>query len=300
MIENPNVSIIISSKNEGNYLRSTIDSMIKSKNTLNYEIIVVDNASTDKSTAFLESDIREDSYRNIKLITIKESKLGVAQVRNIAAKVASGKYLFFCDAHLDVPDLWMDNLVNTLINSNADLVAPCIVNMFNPLDVAYGITLDKNFNLVWFRNKPKEGEDLALTGCGILCIKKHVFEKIYGFDSLYQMWGVEDTDLNLKAWLFGYKIVISPDVIIKHLVKPFHPDVVPSNHIFNTLCLAYSHFKEERLKNLVRILKSYPYYQLAVNDFMLHTEQIFAQREKYFRERIYNDDFFFDKFHIPF
>ncbi|MCH5138483.1 glycosyltransferase family 2 protein [Clostridiaceae bacterium UIB06] len=124
------VSVIIPCKNEVENLESTVSSIINSKNYLNFEIIIVDDASTDLSTQFLESN--KDIYKDVTLI--KATNLGAAEARNTGAKFARGKYLFFCDAHVKVPDLWLDNLVNTLKNANASLVAPCIVDMTNTLE----------------------------------------------------------------------------------------------------------------------------------------------------------------------
>lgn len=292
-------SIIIPCKNEMNNLKWTLDSLIKSQNNLRFEIIVVDDGSQDNSTEFLENDLKKKIYKNIFLI--KTNNLGASEARNAGAHIAKGKYLFFCDCHVKVPHNWLDNLVNTLKNFNADLVAPCITSITNPLSAGYGETWTDKLKVKWFTKKPKEGTEIPIAGGAALGITKEAFEKINGFDHLFKVWGKEDEEICLKAWLYGYKIVINPDVHVEHLFRKKHPYRVTNINVgYNTLCLAYSHFNTNRLDKTINIVKrNFPFKTLDVQ-IRRNQELIFQQREKYFKERIHDDNFFFKKFNIPF
>ncbi|WML35833.1 glycosyltransferase [Clostridium sp. OS1-26] len=293
------VSVIIPCKNEVENLKSTVDSIMKSKNVLSFEIIVVDDTSTDLSTEFLESNLNKDIYKDI--ILIKANNLGAAEARNAGAKVAKGKYLFFCDAHVKVPDGWLDDLVNTLKNADAQLVAPCIVDMSNSLAAGYGQTWDSQLKIKWLTNNPKNIVEIPIAcGCAF-GITKETFEKINGFDHFFQIWGKEDEELCLKAWLYGYRAVINPEVKVNHLFRQKHPyQVTTSNVTYNMLCLAYSHFEKESLIKAINIAKNDYFFSKAAADIKSNIDLIFKQRKKYFKERLYNDEFFFEKFNIPF
>lgn len=289
------VSIIIACKNEVNNLKWTIDSIMRSKNLLNFEIIVVDDASKDGSTEFLKSDFNK--YKDI--VLIKTTGLGVANARNKGAESASGKYLLFCDAHIEVPDGWLDGLVSTLGSSKAQLVAPAIVDIKNPLIETYGATWNHRFQATWITNKPVSIVDTPFIGAAALGITKEVFKKIYGFDGLYEGYGVEDQELCIKSWLYGYKVVVNPNIKVKHLFRRIHPYRIKSSDIiYNTLCLAYSHFNKKRITKIIDILKTYDSFSDAAIQIKQKQDLIFKQREKYFNERINDDDFFFEKFNI--
>ncbi|WML35835.1 glycosyltransferase [Clostridium sp. OS1-26] len=293
------VSIIIPCKNEVNNLKSTVDSIINSKNSLSFEIIVVDDASIDLSTEFLKADLNKDIYKDIILVTT--NNVGCAGAKNAGAKVAKGKYLFFCDAHIKVSNGWLDGLVNTLENTGAHLVAPCIVDMSNGLAAGYGMTWDDQLRAKWLINKPNTITEIPLAcGCAF-GIAKEVFEKINGFDHFYQIYGNEDFEICLKVWLYGYRVVVNPDIKIRHLFRKKHPyQVTTANVTFNTLCLAYSHFEKERLIKVIQIVKNDYFFSTAAADIRSSSDLILKQREKYFKERMYNDDFFFRKFNIHF
>lgn len=304
MSKSIDASIIIACKNEVNTLKSTVDSIISSNNIVNFEIIVVDDGSSDFSTEFLTSSSNKDIYKDV--VLIKTDKQGVAGARNAGAKAAKGNYLFFCDAHVRVPVRWLDNLVNTLNYNNAHIVAPCILNttdidMINTLEPAYGMTCDDKLRAIWLTNRCNKITEIPFA-CGCtLGITREVFEKVNGFDHIFQVYGSEDFELCLKAWLYGYRVVVNPEVIVQHYFKSVHSyKITTSNIIFNILCLAYSHFNKKRIINTIDIVKNDLAFSIAAKDIRSNLEIIFEQREKYFKQRIYNDDFFFNKFNIPF
>ena len=91
MRKKPLVSVIITTKNEGDVISRLIKS-IKSQSFRNREIILVDNNSTDKTL-----DIARKM--NIKVYTVGTER---STQRNFGAKVAKGKYLFVLDADMEL------------------------------------------------------------------------------------------------------------------------------------------------------------------------------------------------------
>lgn len=295
------VSIIIPCKNESNNLIKTIDSIMFSKNSFTFEIIVVDDGSTDLCTDFLKYTLIKNVYKNIHLI--ETNSLGCSGAKNAGAKIARGKYLVFCDAHIKVQDGWLDSLVNTLKDQNASLSAPSILYTKNFISgtYAYGATWNKSLGYTWLLNNPNSIEEIPFAPATTLCITRECFNKINGFDTFFIGYGVEDQELCLKSWLYGYKIVINPNIKVKHLFKERHSYKITNDClIYNTLCLAYSHFKKDRLKKTITIFKKHKGFSVAANNIKSNIVEILRQRDKYFTERIHSDDYFFKKFNIYF
>ena len=293
----PEVSVIIPCKNEVNNLRKTVDSIRNSKNKLSYEIIIVNDGSLDGSCDFINTNI--EVYKDIKLIST--FNLEAAGSRNFGAKTALGKYLFFCDAHVCVPDYWIDTLTRTLEDNNAHIIAPVIVDMVKENCKGYGQTWNNNLEVMWLLDKT---EDKALEipiACGCAFgIKKEVFEAIGGFDKYFEVWGKEDEELCFKSWLFGYKIILDISVEVKHLFRDNHPYVVThENVIYNFLTMACSHFGTEKLAKALNIAGNNDAFSSSAAKLMLN-ENLMKQREEYFRKRKYEEDYFFKKFNISF
>jgi glycosyltransferase involved in cell wall biosynthesis len=292
-------SIIIPCKNEFNTLKPTVDSILQSKNSTSFEIIVVDDSSQDNSSVFMESTENKDLYE--KVFLLKTNNLGAAGARNAGARIAKGKYLFFCDAHVEVQDGWLDSLVDTLKCTEYHIVAPCVLDLNNPLSAGYGQTWDKLLNIYWLIEEPAGISDIPIAcGCAF-GITRDAFDAIGGFHPLFQIWGKEDEELCLRAWLYGYKCAINPAVKVKHLFRQSHPyEISYDNVTYNFLCMAYSHFNTKRLEKSIQISKYTPGFSYAASQIKKSFNLILQYRNNCLRERKHDDDFFFERFSIPY
>ncbi|MBW9152825.1 glycosyltransferase family 2 protein [Clostridium estertheticum] len=289
-------SIVIACRNEVNNLKRTVDSIMNSKNKLSYEIIVADDGSTDGSCDFI--NINKEIYKDLKLVS--SDQRSTSGTKNFGAKEACGKYLFFCDAHISVVDYWIDNLIETLEKNNADCISPAIKNMTGN-GICYGATWNKNLEWTWVVKKPKYNVCEIFLCCGCTFgIKREVFEEIKGFDDHFKGYGYEDQELSLKLWLFGYRIILDSSVIINHLFKTSHTYTITSEELmYNFLCMVYLHFDTHNLAiafNIAR--KNYCFSSQAVK--IMLNEDLMSKRKEYFIKRTFDENYFFQKFNIPF
>ncbi len=102
------VSIITPSYNSVNFIEETINSVITQTHQ-NWEMIIVDDCSKDNSVELIQEYVNKDS--RIKLIQNKENK-GAAETRNIALRIAKGKFIAF----LDSDDLWLPQKLEKQLN----------------------------------------------------------------------------------------------------------------------------------------------------------------------------------------
>ncbi|CCO08549.1 glycosyltransferase [Desulforamulus hydrothermalis] len=293
-VAKPLVSIIIPCKNEDLNLKKTIDNIRSHNVNTAYEIIVVNDGSEDQCCDFLSGK----DYQDLRLILT--SGVGAAGARNTGAEQAQGDILVFCDAHVAVCDNWLDGLVASLREHRAQAVCPAVADMKTGRTVGYGQTWNRALNVSWLQEKPAAGTEVPLAGGCALAVEREVFGKIGGFDRYFQVWGREDEEICLKLWLFGYRLVVEPSVVVQHLFRSSHPYRVTNNHVIhNLLCLAYSHFNRRRLAKTIDLVKTNPYFPALLSDLLLH-EGLREQRRLYLSTRVYDDNYYFDKFKISF
>ncbi|MGQ7279447.1 glycosyltransferase [Brevibacillus thermoruber] len=288
----PLVSVIFPAKNEGNNVRTTLESLRAAKSRYPYEIIVVDDGSTDNCCAFLQT---EEENGRVKLITTPG--IGAAAARNLGAEHAKGTYLIFCDAHLTFPHYWIDGLVDLIKSGRTDAVSPAIASMHEPHKIGYGQTLDQRLGVVWTRHVNRPEPSAILPG-GCLAVPQKVFLDIGGFDRGFRVWGFEDIEISIKLWLFGYRCLVQPSVKILHLFRKAHPYKVEFDHVYyNMLRMAYSHFSEPRIAACKKLI-------IHADPDRIEREVLqggaAAQRLRYFARRKYDDDWFMRQFAIPF
>lgn len=124
------VSIIIPVFNVEKYIEQCATSLFE-QTYQNIEFIFVNDASTDGSLAALYRVASKYNHRNIKIST-NEKNSGSSATRNAGIKQATGQYITFCDS-----DDWMEHtaveeMVNTAISHDADVVVtPFFTNTFH-------------------------------------------------------------------------------------------------------------------------------------------------------------------------
>lgn len=96
MIDNELFSIIMPAFNAEKNLKTSVDSVL-SQTESRFRLYIVNDASTDNTKKII------DSISDVRVVKIDSAtNLGVAGARNLALKVANGKYISF----LDSDDIW--------------------------------------------------------------------------------------------------------------------------------------------------------------------------------------------------
>lgn len=274
----------------------TVDSILESLTEDLAEIIVVDDDSSDDCCRFLHSD---RSYRQIKLIST--TGVGAARARNLGAAAANGEFFIFCDAHITVTEGWVEALINGFTLAWAGSVAPAIGSLAEPSKTGYGLTWNSRLEATWlppprdFKPSP-----VPFLPGGCLAVRADAFNEVGGFDNGFQVWGYEDTELSLKLWLFGFNLYIIPGVKILHIFRESHPYQVDLQHVhYNMLRLAYSHFKEERIEQVLELFNKSDWQKKRLTNRVINGGAL-EQRQSYFARRAYDDDWFMNRFNICF
>lgn len=116
----PFVSIIIPVFNKKNRIAKTLESVF-SQTFRNYELLVIDDGSTDGSSEIIDNTVKKQ--QNIDIKVIHQANGGVSCARNRGIKLAEGLYLCFIDADDTLAPLFLENLVNKLNISEADIIS---------------------------------------------------------------------------------------------------------------------------------------------------------------------------------
>ncbi|WP_412101990.1 glycosyltransferase family 2 protein [Peribacillus frigoritolerans] len=288
----PLISIIFPAKNEGENVKSTLDSLFSVDTHYSFEVIIINDGSSDDCCDFLNTYIHANQVK-----LFETEGIGAANARNLGATKASGEFLIFCDAHLQFEDWWVDNIIEPLLTGKSDAVTPAIASFGNSDFIGYGQTLKSNLRIKWNAKQNGLFETAVLPG-GCFIISKKVFKDVGGFETGFKTWGHEDVELSIKLWLFGFRCHVLPNVKIIHLFRKTHPYEVSYDEVYyNLLRMAYSHFNTHRIqkcKKLMIHIKANPIESQVLLD------GVKKQRRAYFLKRKYDDDWYFAKFNIDF
>lgn len=291
-MKEPLVSIIIPCKNEGQNIRHTINSIRENSGNIPYEIIVVDDGSGDGCCNYL----RNTEETLVTLITTP----GVHgnRARNIGAENARGDIFIFCDAHIFVEKDWLEKLTGALTKPGIDAVSPGIKPHDSEGPAWGGLTWEDNMVMKWLLTSQGYTPMPVLPRC-CLAVTRKAFEAVGGFENGFRVYGFEDVEFTLKLWLFGFGAYINPEVTIRHVFRTVLPYPVKSADIdYNLLRLAFLHFNQSRLGKVMAILKKKAYFEEIYSEVIISDAP--ERRGAYLAQRVYDDDWFIQKFNIPF
>jgi glycosyltransferase involved in cell wall biosynthesis len=289
------VSFILPALDEGENLYNTIKSL-QDTNTCDYEIIVVDNGSTDGSTDFIEKGNCNACIRLFKIA----KPLGVARARNFGAAFAEGDIIVFVDAHIIFLDGWITPIIELLQREDVGIVAPAVSAWGAPGDLGFGMHwTDATLNVEWLGKRAAEPYAVPMLPGLCQAFRWDFFHKIEGFDYGIVGYGIEDLEICVRTWLLGYKVFIVPEVQISHLFRANAPYKIHwMDAVYNMLRAIYTLFHAQRAERVVAEIRSLPYFREAYE--LVRDSDVWSRRRSLEVRRIYDDNWFFDKFSMNF
>ena len=118
------VSIVMPCYNGEDFIKETIDSVLKQTYT-NWELLVIDDGSKDDSPSIVNKYASDDS--RIKLI--KQQNAGSAVARNNGIRHSKGQFL----ALLDSDDIWLPGFLESQIRFIRQKGAVCVCSSYPKL-----------------------------------------------------------------------------------------------------------------------------------------------------------------------
>lgn len=207
------IAIIIVTYNGMPWLKQCLDSCA------DYPVIIVDNASTDETFAFIETN-----YPTVKLVKQSENR-GFGQANNIGIRCALDQgveHVFLLNQDAYLVDCVLEDLI-TFQKQHPEY------GILSPIHITGNQKkLDKNFS--YFMLKEKTGEfysdfvlgntlatvyEVPFVNAAAWLISRKCLETVGGFDPLFFHYG-EDDNYCQRVRYHGFKIGVLPQVFIIH------------------------------------------------------------------------------------
>ncbi|MDD4135702.1 MAG: glycosyltransferase family 2 protein [Candidatus Shapirobacteria bacterium] len=202
------ISVIITNWNGVDLLKKNLEQVIKTSPEAQ-EIIIADDASTDKSVDYIKEI--QKKYSKLKLITNKNN-LGFGKNSNKAISKSQGDLVV---------------MLNSDIFPHQNYIKNALGHFSDPkvFGVGFAELGNENWARIFWENgylQHEPGKDVKkthitgwLSGGGSI-VRKDLFQKLGGFDKVYEPFYCEDLDLGLRAWKSGYTLLWEPKCIVEH------------------------------------------------------------------------------------
>ncbi len=316
-------SLIIPARNEESALTTTLSSLQETIRHDAAEIIVVDDASDVP----LEAMLRE--YPSVVHFRCPVRQ-GVARARNLGASLATGKVLLFLDAHVCFSRRSLAELIESAWSSCGGLRGcttrvvydwPTFIELAHrhadldpcqePEYYGWRFEFQPWPNVVVNRQRPTLTPFVVpYAGACALAIRRALFEDLEGFDDGLVGYGsLEDAEIAMRCWSFGYDVQIVPEAVCYHYTAPRATDAtLPSaerwpldqprydGSLANALRVMFLHFPDNVLAdvlgrlprdppdNVSRLSADFPASELRARNAVLEARRI--RSRKWLAERM--------------
>ena len=219
----PIVSIIIVNYNGREIVLDCLRS-IEAQSFKNFEVIVVDNGSSDDSILRIQEFARRNNPGlAIKIISLRRN-LGFAGGCIVGLNYSKAEFVGLLNNDTEADQKWLEELIKAMkSDSNIGICASkMIVKDADILDSA-----GDGFSFLLKGFKRGEGEKASLYNerkyifgacAGAALYRKKMIEEIGFLDEDFFLIH-EDTDLNFRAQLYGWKVLYVPTAIVYHKVR---------------------------------------------------------------------------------
>ncbi len=238
-ITNPFISVVIANLNGEKYLRDCLDSL-SAQTFRDFEVIVVDNGSTDGSLNLIKRH-----YPWVRTIPMKKN-VGFAKANNIAFRSSVSEYVATLNNDTIADRGWLEALYETAeVDSAIGMVASKILlgRERSVLDSAGMLIYPDGMSRQAGRGVTDNGqfdkiEEIFFPSACAALYRRALLDDIGFFDEDFVSF-CEDTDLGLRARLAGWKALLAPKAVVRHLYSQtagkysrFKAYFIERNHIW--------------------------------------------------------------------
>lgn len=204
-----NISVVIPNYNGEEVLKKNLPKVIEAVGDA--EVIVVDDFSTDNSL-----DVLDSFGAKLKVIR-NEKNFGFSSTVNRGVKVAKGDIVILLNTDVIPEKGFLEPLLSRFKDGKVFAVG-CMDKSVEKGKIVLrgrGVGVWRRGFLMHSRGEVDKKNTLWVSG-GSGAFRKSVWEKLHGFNALYNPFYWEDIDLSYRAVKSGYRILFEPKSIVVH------------------------------------------------------------------------------------
>lgn len=242
----PTVSVIVTTNNEReNLITLTVHSILaRTPPHLLREIIVVDDNGSDPTYREFVDEAELDRVEALQKVRVVRNAVqeGCARSRTIGARAATAEVLMFVDSHVEMlSSTWYHHLAGPIVENPHTMAVQSIDVMSDETGkewgylsgrstLQYGIVNDKFFYGYQAKRFEGSGEaegppnnrepfETPFVPGSLFAMRADEFWRLGGYDRGLYVWGGENTELAMKSWMCGGRVITVPCSRVGHVYR---------------------------------------------------------------------------------
>jgi len=214
---NPLVTVIIPVFNNWQVTERCLKAIRLCQDSVPFEIIVVDDFSSDETSFELKK------LRGIHVLS-NLANCGYLMSNNLAAKYSHGKYLMLLNNDTEPITGWLDHSVKVMEQQPTVAIVGSKLLYPNGNVQEAGGQVFSNGN-AWNLGRTAQDKfsaevcsvrEVDYCSAAALLVRREFWDSTGGFDERYRPAYYEDTDLCMRAWELGLRVMYQPESVVVH------------------------------------------------------------------------------------
>jgi len=220
------VSFIIPTHNRAHLLKSLLNNIFSLKSSHIFEVVVVDNNSKDNTKEVAQSF-------NTSVVYVFEGNTSFTKARHTGALKAQGEFIIYLDDDVVLETNVIDEVVRLFEQyKDCAVIGGKILPQFEKEPSPWVLELQNSFNGLSLHDKGGKQADVGSIPGPFMAIRKTIYDQVGGFPpdtvgvetnkykkSFRKLYiGPGDFGFCTKCKSAGYRIIYSPNIIIKHII----------------------------------------------------------------------------------
>lgn len=222
IVGTPLVTIIIPFRDQKEFLKKCIESILKKTTYHHYEILLVDNNSNQETKRYVDSLLSSNPEKIRKIDYPGE--FNYSAINNTAVRHARGEYILFLNNDTQVVSPhWIENMVQYAQQKDVGAVGARLLYPDGTIQhVGVVIGLGGQAAHVFMGQRPGSNlfidvaREYSAVTAACMMVRKSVFEAMNGFDEVNLPIAYNDVDLCLRLRSQGYLIIYTPFAELIH------------------------------------------------------------------------------------
>lgn len=213
----PKISILVVNWNGRHLLRDCLESLCR-QSYRHHEIILVDNGSTDDSVALVM-----EAFPQVKIVQLSENE-GFAKGNLEGFKASAGEYIALLNNDARADEKWLEHLLQPMLKEPR--VGICASKILKDgtgeIDSAgdglttWGVGFKRGIGM---NSTSYASGEYVFGACAAAALYRRSMLEEIGFLDESFFFNHEDTDLNCRAQLSGWKCAYVPAALVHHKVS---------------------------------------------------------------------------------
>lgn len=276
------IEIVIPNFNGYDLIKQNLSKVIEvCSREKNISISIVDDGSKSEEQRLLSEyidEVKKTSKVNIKL-ELNSKNVGFSSNVNRVAMVSKSEILVLLNTDVAPEKGFLDPLIKHFSDEKVFGVGCLDKSIEDGKTVlrGRGMAKWKRGFLVHRRGEVNMTDTFWVSG-GSCALRTEVFQKLGGFDPLYNPFYWEDIDLSYRAQKAGYKVIFEPKSIVTHkhfkgsIKKHYKDNVIKSYAMRNQFTFVWKNITDKNL--IISNILCLPYYILRA---VLRFDEVFLK-----------------------